>query len=225
MFSAAQLTVQAAIGWRCAGDLPFCLLLQTLALVAFNKASEGGDEGAAGSGWHCGQTKGEGEAAAAEAGDADTDECWHEWTPLPQVCTAQYFVWYLTFLPLVLPQLAVARNRVGRAGVGTAATPGCIPNALCTRHPPKTHSHIPHTCSRPSVQGRLLVAAAAWGCCMAHWLAWAYLLEFRGSPVHLGVWGAGLAFLAAHVWLLWELITAWRLGAGGEPPAEKRKLR
>ena len=35
-----------------------------------------------------------------------------------QVCTAQYFVWYLTFLPLVLPQLAVAQNRVGGRVVG-----------------------------------------------------------------------------------------------------------
>ena len=31
---------------------------------------------------------------------------------------------------------------------------------------------------------------------MAHWLLWAYLLEFRGTGVHLAVWGASLAFLA-----------------------------
>ncbi len=36
-FSAAQLVLQAAVGWRCAGDLPFCFLLQTMLFVAFNK--------------------------------------------------------------------------------------------------------------------------------------------------------------------------------------------
>lgn len=36
-FSAAQLALQAAAGWRCASDLPFCFLLQTMLLVAFNK--------------------------------------------------------------------------------------------------------------------------------------------------------------------------------------------
>lgn len=37
-FTAAQALVQTAVGWRCAGDLPFCLLLQTMLFVAFNKA-------------------------------------------------------------------------------------------------------------------------------------------------------------------------------------------
>ena len=45
---------------------------------------------------------------------------------------------------------------------------------------------------------------------MAHWLLWAYCLEFLGWRVHLGVWAASLAFMAAHVWLMCELLTAWR---------------
>lgn len=51
-------------------------------------------------------------------------------------------------------------------------------------------------------QGQVAVAAAAWAAAAAHWLAWAYLLEFRGAPVHLAVWAAGLVFLAANVTLL-----------------------
>ena len=39
-FSLAQLVLQGALGWSCAFDLPFCFLLQTMALVAFNKASQ-----------------------------------------------------------------------------------------------------------------------------------------------------------------------------------------
>lgn len=50
---------------------------------------------------------------------------------------------------------------------------------------------------------------------MAHWLLWAYLLEFRGAGVHLAVWGASLAFLAAHVWLVCELVRAWRVRQAG----------
>ncbi|KAL4855940.1 GPI mannosyltransferase 1 [Chlorella vulgaris] len=121
-FSAAQAVLQMAIGPSCASDLPFCFMLQTAVLVAFNKVS-----------------------------------------------TAQYFVWHLSFLPLVLPDLAAAPNR-----------------------------------------GRLMAAAAGWGAAMAHWLLWAYLLEFAGWQVHLAVWGASLAFFATHVWLVCELVVAWR---------------
>ncbi|KAL4422310.1 hypothetical protein ABPG75_008507 [Micractinium tetrahymenae] len=126
-FSLAQAALQLAVGWACAADLPFCFLLQTMVLVAFNK-----------------------------------------------VCTAQYFVWYISFLPLMLPDLAAAPNR-----------------------------------------RRLLGAAAAWGAAMAHWLLWAYLLEFQGAGVHLAVWCASLAFLTAHVWLICELLAAWRARQGG----------
>ena len=49
---------------------------------------------------------------------------------------------------------------------------------------------------------------------MGHWLLWAYLLEFEGRGVHLGVWAAGLLFMAANVWLVCELATAHHATAG-----------
>lgn len=61
----------------------------------------------------------------------------------------------------------------------------------------------------PTPQARLLGAAGALAAAMGHWLGWAYLLEFRGARVHLAVWGASLAFLAAHAWLICELLAAW----------------
>jgi phosphatidylinositol glycan class M len=56
------------------------------------------------------------------------------------------------------------------------------------------------------VQGRLLASVAAWVATMGHWLFWAYQLEFGGKPLFLAVWVASLVFLAAHVWVIFELI-------------------
>ena len=172
-FTAAQLVLQCALGWRCAGDLPLCLLLQTLVLVAFNK-----------------------------------------------VCTAQYFVWYITFLPLVLPQLAVAPNRVSlharcaRGGQGSVRGGGR--RGPCSML--AAHALLPSA----NGQGRLVAAALGWAGAMAHWLAWAYLLEFEGHPMHLAVWAASLAFFAAHVWLVCEVLTAWRHVVQRPPALQQR---
>ena len=59
-------------------------------------------------------------------------------------------------------------------------------------------------------QRGVLWAFAAWVLAVGHWLAWAYLLEFQGVPAHMGVWAAGVAFVAANVTLLCKLHTALR---------------
>ena len=81
-----------------------------------------------------------------------------------QVCTAQYFVWWFTLLPLVLPKLDLS----WRTGI--------------------------------------LQAIGVWVTAQAHWLAWAYMLEFEGMAVHLQVWLASIAMCAATVYLMKELI-------------------
>lgn len=73
------------------------------------------------------------------------------------------------------------------------------------------------------MQRRLLVALAAWAAAAAHWLAWAYLLEFRGAPVHLGVWAAGLAFMAANMVLLCALAGAVARPEAADDAAESGK--
>jgi GPI mannosyltransferase 1 subunit M len=69
-----QLVLLVVLGTRFYRDLPFCLFVQTVAFVAWNK-----------------------------------------------VCTSQYFVWYLTWAPLVVPML-----RLPLAGTGGAVLAGWV---------------------------------------------------------------------------------------------------
>lgn len=54
----------------------------------------------------------------------------------------------------------------------------------------------------PCAQRGPLVALAAWALAQLHWLGWAYMLEFKGQAVYLGVWAASIVFLAANVALI-----------------------
>ena len=57
-------------------------------------------------------------------------------------------------------------------------------------------------------------AAAAltgvWGAALAHWLFWAYRLEFLGHSVFAAVWGASLLFLAANTAVVVGVVVAAR---------------
>jgi phosphatidylinositol glycan class M len=64
----------------------------------------------------------------------------------------------------------------------------------------------------------LLAAGAAWVAAQLHWLLWGYLLEFQGRGVHLALWGAGAAFLAANAACMCALAQCCG-GAGGSSGA------
>lgn len=85
-----------------------------------------------------------------------------------QVCTAQYFVWWFTLLPLVMPTLDMSWS----TGITSAAV--------------------------------------AWVLTQAHWLGWAYMLEFQGRAVHLAVWVSSVMMCAATIYLMKELIRCSR---------------
>ena len=60
------------------------------------------------------------------------------------------------------------------------------------------------------MQRGLCFAMAAWATAQLHWLGWAYMLEFQGRPVFLGVWAASIVFLAANAALLVQLLRSFR---------------
>ncbi len=46
----------------------------------------------------------------------------------------------------------------------------------------------------------------AWPVALANWLFWAYLLEFRGLPVHLFIWIGGIVWFSVNVAVLHALV-------------------
>ena len=60
------------------------------------------------------------------------------------------------------------------------------------------------------LQGPISTVTALWVVAQLHWLSWAYLLEFQGLSVFLGVWLAGLLFLAANTALICQLMLVFK---------------
>jgi len=58
------------------------------------------------------------------------------------------------------------------------------------------------SCGTPREKHNLLSATIAWPIALAHWLGWAYLLEFQGYPVHLYIWVAGIVFFFTNMWCI-----------------------
>ncbi len=82
-----------------------------------------------------------------------------------KVSTAQYFVWYLCWISITLPNIVSDRQ----------------------------------------AKSMLRRVSIVWPLALCHWLAWAYMLEFQGQPVHLFVWLAGLLFFFTNCWCIVSL--------------------
>jgi phosphatidylinositol glycan class M len=112
-----------------------------------------------------------------------------------KVCTAQYFVWHLSLLPLVMPRSTMSMAR----GVGLAVLffLGEVHWHHCTSR--YTLSTVtPFVCLR-----NRFVLLHVW---QLHWLYWGWRLEFLGDSVFLGVWAAGLVFFIANIVVLHQII-------------------
>ena len=101
-----------------------------------------------------------------------------------KVVTAQYFLWYFSLLPLILPQLGFSKKDI------------ILGN--------KYFQLIIHF-SIPILSGGLL-----WGFAQSSWLLPAYMLEFKGNNTFLFIWLEGLAFFCANVGILAKLIRKYR---------------
>jgi hypothetical protein len=110
---------------------------------------------------------------------------------------AQYFVWSLAPLAVVLPQLALSRWSAAALAVSWLASEVRLPLA---------GSRVaPHHLYRMQL----------------HWLFWAYKIEFLGQPVFLHVCGAGLLFFAVNIAVVCSLVHAFRPSSEPESPAKR----
>lgn len=198
LYALPQISVVSAVGVRFARNLPFCLFLQTLAFVAFNKVCTAQyfvwyfclmplalpqfRLTSSSSSWDSG---GEGGGGGGGGGGGDTHGAHHG---------------------------QKARGGGGGGGgthgvhCGQTATGGGRGGDVVRR-------------SRGHVRA-LWACCAAWLLALALWLSVAYSLEFRGSGVFLLLWGASVAFLGANAWLMVELTRAHPVS-----PARKQKRR
>ncbi|RAH76538.1 hypothetical protein BO86DRAFT_383726, partial [Aspergillus japonicus CBS 114.51] len=112
-----------------------------------------------------------------------------------KVCTSQYFLWYLIFLPLYLPDSSFVRRPrlgVGALGAWVVAQRGWDAPVLrddlsSVTGPQDRANHI--------------------SVCQALWLQQGYNLEFLGRSTFVpGLFVASLGFFAVNVWILGVIV-------------------
>lgn len=59
---------------------------------------------------------------------------------------------------------------------------------------------------RSSRRNQVAFALFIWLIAQLHWLAWAYALEFEGAQVYERLWLASIAFFAANIWLIVNVV-------------------
>ncbi len=134
-----------------------------------------------------------------------------------QVCTAQYFVWWLCLLPLVLHNIPwpVPKGLVASAALWVITqllwlgcayllefqVRVCVCVCVCVTpaHTQVTHHAILRLsqCGRAQTQACICVCVCV--CCVRQ--------SLQGLPVYLPLWLASILFLAANTYLLSQLLT------------------
>lgn len=100
---------------------------------------------------------------------------------LNKVCTSQYFMWYLWFLPLAVPGLVPSGNTSPKWDQSTGIS-----------------------------ARKALLMVVLWVGAQALWLSQGYRLEFLGESVFVELWACGVLWLIVNAWLVGELVKGYR---------------
>lgn len=183
-----QLGLSIALGFAFgAKDLAFAWLVQTLTFVTFNKVCTS-------------QVSSSGLSRRLARPRADL------------FLTVQYFLWYLWFLPPVLPNLHISGRRglfLIAAWILSQVRRVCSPFSL------NDHVLTPLRFAflsklLPTPRYHLLAANLASPFTQALWLSQAFQLEMLAQPVYLRVWASGVVFFGVNCWVIVEIVRGYR---------------